>query len=307
MKLSILILNYFILACLYNLYSSNSGNEIRVGLSDLLPETINNILAQTTLPEEDTLVSYQSGTLPMIDDFSLKELDMCLVALPEGELIQLPEELNIQKIPIAYLTAVIIVHQDNPLNDITSDQLTSIYSDDASGIDVRSWRDVGLSSYSTALIKPYAVSQNESISSDLFRYLLLDSNAFKNSVSLVGQSEIEQSVSQDKSSIGIISNLPITQNVKVLHIAAGDDPIGYGPSNDNIFFSDYPIRLPFYLIFKDTDTERLLPLINKLLGADVETLLSNNGFFPVPSNIKDRFFLDLQAMVNDSTDEIQNN
>ena len=292
------ILTLLIVSLTLPLFSELIDNDIRLGFSDLIPNEFQTILEQKHLASDIALNITQSGTIPMIEEFRSGNLDLCVLASPEGTLASLPEELEISKIPIAYQSAVVIVHPDNPINELTLDQLASIFGNDASTVKVRSWRDIGLASFTMSLINPYAVHQSESIASDLFRHLVLGSSSFKQSVSAERSHEIEKRVSQDKASIGVITSLPKMQNLKVLFLAKEDSAIGYGPNSDNIYFSDYPLRLPLYLVFKEANINRLYPLIKTILGEDISDFLQNNGFFPVPKMILDKYSAELEIISN---------
>ena len=54
---------------------------------------------------------------------------------------------------------------------------------------------------------------------------------------------------QDKAAIGVFPSNPENANLKVLFVAQDEESIAYGPSIDNIYYSDYPIRLPFYIVY----------------------------------------------------------
>lgn len=297
---------FFRLPCLFTLcvfslisplFSDLIENEIRVGFSDLIPDEFQALLEEQNFESVIDLDISQLGSMPMIEEFRSGNMDLCLLASPEGTLGSFSEELEVLKIPIAYQSAVVIVHPDNPINELTLDQLASIYGDDVSTTKVRSWRDIGLGSFTISLINPYAVEQSESIASDLFRHSLLGSSPFKQTVSTHRSSLIEKKVSEDKAAIGIITTLPKTQNLKVLFLAKEASAIGYGPNSNNIYFSDYPLRLPLYLIFKEADINRLYPLIKTILGEEFSGFFGNNGFFPAPKMIRDKYSSELELEI----------
>ena len=279
------------------LFGDLIDNDIRVGFSDLIPSEFQTLLEKQNFASVIELDISKSGSMPMIEEFRSGNIDLCLLASPEGTLGSISEELDVLKIPIAYQSAVVIVHPDNPINELNLDQLASIYGDDVSSAKIRSWRDIGLGSFTISLINPYAVEQSESIASDLFRHFLLGSSPFKQSVSNQRSSVIEKKVSEDKAAIGIITMLPKMQNLKVLLLAKEASAIGYGPNSDNIYFSDYPLRLPLYLIFKEADINRLYPLIKTILGEEISGFFRNNGFFPVPKMIRDKYSSELELEI----------
>ena len=95
---------------------------------------------------------------------------------------------------------------------------------------------------------------------------------------------------------------PKNTNLKVLFIAQDDESIAYGPSIDNIYYSDYPIRLPFYIVYNIAETEQLYPLINVLLSDSVADIIAKNDFYPIPKVVREKLVIDLQLYLQENED-----
>ena len=72
----------------------------------------------------------------------------------------------------------------------------------------------------------------------------------KPSVSMVKDTEIEDLIGSEVASIAILSRMPENSNIKVLMLSSGDDTYSpaFSPSDYNVHYGDYPIRLTLSLI-----------------------------------------------------------
>lgn len=277
--------------------------------SDLIPNDLQEFLYNdvVSLDRElkadiTNLSAYQSGSLPMIEDFLSDRLDICILALPEDSEFPVLEDEKIIKIPFGYKSSVVVVNAENPISEITIDELASMFGDSSATANLLSWRDFGMSSFSTSSIKAYAVKEDAGIASDLFRYTVLSEKSFSSSVTFDGENNVQRMIVQDKAAIGVFPSNPKNANLKVLFVAQDEEAIAYGPSIDNIYYSDYPIRLPFYIVYNIADTEQLYPLINILLSDSVADIIEENDFYPIPKVIREKLIIDLQLYLQENED-----
>jgi len=277
--------------------------------SDLIPNDLQEFLYNDAVSldrelKADTtnLSAYQSGSLPMIEDFLSDRLDICILALPEDSEFPVLEDEKIIKIPFGYKSSVVVVNAENPISEITIDELASMFGDSSATANLLSWRDFGMSSFSTSSIKAYAVKEDAGIASDLFRYTVLSEKSFSSSVTFDGENNVQRMIVQDKAAIGVFPSNPKNANLKVLFVAQDEEAIAYGPSIDNIYYSDYPIRLPFYIVYNIADTEQLYPLINVLLSDSVADIIEENDFYPIPKVIREKLIIDLQLYLQENED-----
>lgn len=275
--------------------------------SDLIPDDFRELLNDSTASlkknynaEVSNLLALKMGSLPMIEDFLSDRIDICILAIPEKNDIPILDDDKLIKIPFGYKSSVVVINKENPVSELTLKQLATIFGEQSSSSNIRSWRDFGMSSFSTSSIKAYAVKEDEGITSDLFRYSVLNASSFNSSVVFDEVDDIERMITQDKAAIGIFPSIPNNPNLKVLFIAEDDQSIAYGPSIDNVFFSDYSIRLPFYIVYNQRDAERLFPLIKTLLGDSVSETLEANDFFPLPKVIREKYIIDSQLYIQEN-------
>ena len=301
-----LFLANFICICLFTHFFA-SGAEIKMAYSDLVPSALQKFLYNDSVLSDDGLDSgiinlsaYQSGSLPMIEDFLSERLDICILALPEGGEFPVLDNDNITKIPFGYKSSVVVVNAENPISEITIGQLSSMFGDTSTVGNLMSWRDFGMSSFSSSFIKSYSVKEDFGISSDLFRYTVLNEKPFSPSVTLESYDNVQRLILQDKAAIGVFPNKPENPNLKVLFVAQDNESIAYGPSIDNVYYADYPIRLPFYIVYNSTDNKQLFPLINSLLSENVADIISESDFFPVPKVIREKLIIDLQLYLQEN-------
>lgn len=283
------------------------ASEIRMAYSDLIRDDLQNFLSDHSISfqknfnaDVNNLSIYKSGSLPMIEDFLSDRLDLCILAIPEGSDLPILEDDKLVKIPLAYKSSIVVVNRDNAISELTVDQLFKLFGITGSTASMLSWRDFGLASFSTSFIKAYSVQEDIGISSDLFRYTALNSMAFNLNVEFGQMEEVERRIVQDKTAIGLFPSIPENPNLKVLFIAQDDESIAYGPSIDNIYYSDYIIRLPFYIVYNIRDTKRLYPLINTLLSDSVAEILEANHFFPLPKVIREKYIIDTQLYLQEN-------
>lgn len=279
----------------------------RMAYSDLISSDLREFLyndavsLNKNIDADITNLSVSSyGSLPIIEDFLSEDLDICILVLPEESEFPTLDDDKIIKIPFGYKSSIIVVNAENPLSEITIDELANIFGDSSTISNLISWRDFGISSFSTNSIKTYSVKEDAGISSDLFRYKVLNEKPFSSSVTFDIQENVQRIMSQDKASIGVFPNYPENPNLKVLFIAQDEESIAYGPSIDNIYYSDYPIRLAFYIVYNLEDTERLYPLINILLSDSVADILGDNELFPIPKVIREKLVIDLQLYLQEN-------
>lgn len=286
-----------------------SAVETRMAFSDLIPNDLQKFLYNDTLSLDRefkadivNLSVYQSGSLPMIEDFLSDQLDICILALPEGREFPILEDDKIIKIPFGYISSVVVVNVENPISEITIDELVSMFGDSSASANLLSWRDFGMASFSTSSIKAYAVKEDAGISSDLFRYSVLSEKSFSSSVSLGSEDEVQRMIVQDKAAIGVFPAKPKNANLKVVFVAQDKESIAYGPSANNVYYSDYPIRLPFYIVYNKADSKQLYPLINILLSDSVCDIIEENDFYPIPKVIREKLIIDLQMYLQENDD-----
>jgi len=266
-----------------------SGASFNVAISDLLAEHVREPI-QAYTQNRDSEVEVQSmGSLPAMDELRDDAVDLAVVAVPIGR--NVPRE-EFRTFPLAYDIAVVAVNVSNPIEEISVPDLAGIFGVEE-GTSHSSWGELGLSGWGGRKIKPLAASGNEGVSLELFKYMTLGGGALKQNVGLVGPSEAVNQVAADSTAIAVLPSAPDGSQVKTLLVSSDPETTAFGPMPENVHNGDYPIRLPFYLVFKEQNAQRVRPLLRVLLGDDVALALRDNEIMPLPDTVRRKFLIDL--------------
>lgn len=271
------------------LLATAQADEIRIAASDLLAEYIRAPLEAYGEYYESNYVIDSIGSLPALDRLRSDEIDIAIIAVPEGSPVP-REEFDIY--PFAYDAAVIVVNDMNPINEVSLSHLGGIFGN-SEEFSFNAWGDVGLSGWSSRNIKPLVGTSEGSITLELFKYSVLEGGAMKPSVAMVKADEIENLLRSDPASIAILSSVPKNDKVKVLLLSDGKDAPAFGPSDDNVYYGDYPIRLAFYIAHNKQNSAKLRQVIRALLDDEVAASLRENDLIALPDTVRRKFLIDL--------------
>jgi len=269
--------------------SSLQAEEIRIGASDLLADYIE---APLQAYGEENGLSFAIdgiGSLPALDRLRSDEIDLAIVAVPEGDDVP-REEFDIY--PFAYDAAVVAVNESNPIDEISLAYLGGIFGSNEE-YNFNTWGDLRLSGWGSRNIKPLAGTSADSIALELFKYSVFKGGAMKPAVAMVKDSEIEDLLRSDAASIAILSRMPVKSGVKVLMVSEREGSPAFGPSDDNVHYGDYPIRLAFYIAYNPRDEAKLRPIVRELLNDEVAASLRENDLLALPDTVRRKLLIDL--------------
>ena len=274
-----------------SLIATAQAEEIRIAVSDLLADYIRAPLKFYGAENDTTFVVDSIGSLPALDRLRSDEIDLAIVAIPEGD--EVPrDEFNIY--PFAYDVAVIVVNDSNPIDEISVARLGGIFGSNEE-LNLNTWGELGLSGWGSRNIKALAGTNDKSIALELFKHSIFKGGGLKPNVSMVKDTEIEDLIGSDAASIAILSRMPENSNTKVLMVSSGGDTYApaFGPTDDNVHYGDYPIRLTFYILYNTRDDVKVRSAIRELLNDEVATSLRANDFIALPDTLRRKFLIDL--------------
>jgi ABC-type phosphate transport system substrate-binding protein len=280
-----------LLLLLFTLILTAQAEEIRIAASDLLADYIKSPLNACAVENDITLVVDSIGSLPALDRLRSDEIDLAIIAVPDGE--EVPRD-EFSVYPFAYDVAVIVVNASNPIDEISVASLGGIFGSNEE-LNLNTWGELGLSGRGSRNIKALAGTSDESIALELFKYSILKGGVMKPSVSMVKDTEVEDLLRSDASSIAILSRMPENKNIKVLMVSSDSDTYApaFGPSDDNVHYGDYPIRLAYYIVYNLRDDAKLRSTIRELLNDEVATSLRSKDLIALPETIRRKFLIDL--------------
>lgn len=166
----------------------------------------------------------------------------------------------------------IVVHPNNPVNELTLEQLEKIYNGTYTN-----WNEVG---GNNAVIITYG-RQSTSGTYDFFREHVLHNTNFRaDNRELAGNAEIVQSVQGDINGIGYVGVAYTKQgvNVKVLKIKASESATAYEPSVVNVKSGDYAIARKLYIYTNGNPTGVLADYVAFILSPNGQQILEEVGY-----------------------------
>ena len=155
---------------------------------------------------------------------------------------------------------VIAVNSENPVSDLTKEQLKDIFSGK-----ITNWKEVGGPDAEINLI----TREEGSGTLDAFQSIVLGSDTKMKPEAIVQSSTeaVKQSVKQDPNAIGFVSYAHMGDDVKALSIG------GVTPSESTIADGTYELQRPFIFLVKGAATEDLKEFIDWVMGPEGSKIL----------------------------------
>jgi phosphate transport system substrate-binding protein len=269
--------------------------EVRVVGSDMLGANFPDALRAYSQRNDLGVTLNLAGSRSGMEQLASGKADLVLACFAPSE--KLPEAPFVAW-PVAYHTAVVVVPAALPLSQISFDQLNMIYGDVAqSGL--KRWNDLGVSGlWANRNILPNMLGQAGGLTCDLFRYTVLQVPSFRPTVGM--QSSLAECLTRirgEEGGMAILPVLPVGQtNLKTLLLAKGKQDVAFGPTPDNLYSGDYPIRLPVYLVFRREAAKQLQPVLRYLLGEDAVPLWEDAKLVPLPLRVRNQQIFDLEIL-----------
>jgi len=166
----------------------------------------------------------------------------------------------------------IYVNPDNPLKEITLDQLKDIFTGK-----ITSWKDLGWED------KPIIVYTRENSSGT---YVFFKEHVLKNqdytskAQSMPGTASVVNAVSKEKYSIGY-GGIAYAKGVKILAVKKDKDSPAYLPTEENIKKAVYPISRYLYMYTCEYEDPEVKAFIDWVLSEEGQKVILGVGYFPV--------------------------
>lgn len=271
----------------------SAARPISLAGSDLLADVLAPLLQEYQESSEATWEYALRGSIPALKALESGEAEIAIIAIPPQD--PLPEDAY-TLIPFAYQAAFVLVNRNNPVAELSLPQLQGIFTQNP-GERLERWGQLGLEGILTSRsIQAFLANPDNSVLVELFKSEALDGKSLRNTATLVSNNlELYNMVSTDAGVIGISDRPPNGSEARPVPISSGErGSYAFGPTPENIYYADYPLRLPFYIaIPRQADPQDYGRLIAFLLSDEVATALAKNGFIPLPQNIRKRTLLEL--------------
>jgi phosphate transport system substrate-binding protein len=181
---------------------------------------------------------------------------------------------------VGYDALAVYIHKDNPLNEISIDQLAAIFVE---GGTITKWSQLGVTIPGAADDEIVRVSrQSSSGTYEFFREHVLNKKDFKlGSRDMNGSKEVVELVSNTKTAIGYSGMGYATSSVKMLSISPkpGDPPVP--PTVENTLSKRYALARSLHLYTLGEPEGAVKQYIDWILSVPGQKILEENGYVPV--------------------------
>jgi len=180
---------------------------------------------------------------------------------------------------IGYDALAVYAHKDNPIDDISIEELAEIYGDGGS---IDNWSQV--SDKTAGLGKIVRVSrQNNSGTYAYFREVVLgETKDYKlGSMDQSGSKDVVALVGRTKGAIGYSGMGYATDEVKMLNIAKVKGEEAVSPTLENAKNGSYPITRPLYIYTIGEPAESIKKYIDWIMSPEGQTVVAELGYVPI--------------------------
>jgi phosphate transport system substrate-binding protein len=181
---------------------------------------------------------------------------------------------------VGYDALAIFVHKDNPLEEITIDQLAAIFREHGT---LRWWTDLGIQSPGCRSNEMILVSrQSNSGTYHYFREAILGKTGdFKlGTLDLHGSKDVVELVSRTPCAIGYSGMGYATSGVKMLRVKRRANEAAYAPSVENTQGGTYPIARPLYMYTRGEVNASVRQYLDWVQSEQGQMIVLATGYVP---------------------------
>jgi phosphate transport system substrate-binding protein len=181
---------------------------------------------------------------------------------------------------VGYDALAVYVNKDNPLDEITFDQLAQMFGE--TGTTLR-WSQIGVTIPGVRNDKLVLISrQSSSGTYSFFREHVLAKKDFKlGSLDMNGSKEVVELVSSTKTGIGYSGMGYVTKGVKMLKLAVKPGDPAVAPTVENTLSKKYPLARSLHLYTLGAPEGEAKNFIDWILSDAGQRILQESGYVPV--------------------------
>lgn len=180
-------------------------------------------------------------------------------------------ERGLWSVEIARDGLAVVVHPENPVKDLTFEQIRDIYAGE-----ITNWNQVGGSDAKIHLIAREEGSGTRSAFEDL---VMTDERITPKAIVQNSNGSVKQLVSNDRYAIGFISLGLVNDKIAALELN------GVTASYDNILNGSYELYRPFLFVANSEPTGTAKEFVEFILSDEGQQLLVQKGLVPVAEGI----------------------
>ena len=186
---------------------------------------------------------------------------------------------------VGYDALAIYVHKDNPMNEITLDQIAQIYVE---GGKLTKWADLGVTIPGAADDEIVRVSrQSSSGTYEFLREHVLNKKDFKlGSRDMNGSKEVVELVASTLTAIGYSGMGYATPAVKMLKVKKTASDPAYEPNVANTLAKTYPIARSLQVYTLGEPQSSIKKYIDWMMSDAGQKVVEATGYVPLPADLR---------------------
>ena len=201
----------------------------------------------------------------------------------EKQELQTRQNKEAREFIVGYDALSIYVHKNNPLNEISIEQLAEIYRRDGK---IRKWADLGVTAIPGAKGDEIIVvsRQNNSGTHQYFKEAVVGSKADQrpDTINQNGSADVVTLVGTTPNSIGYSGMGYRTDAVKVLKVSRKKGESSVAPSVETTLDKSYPVARPMFFYTAGEPAEPVRKYIDWVMHAGGQAVLQEQGYVPLP-------------------------
>ena len=168
---------------------------------------------------------------------------------------------------------VIAVNKENPIEDLTKEQLKDIFSGK-----IRNWKEIGGPDAEIHVV----VREEGSGTRSSFQSLVMGDAKIRSDAIVQGSTEsVKQTVKQDPYAIGFVSMSHMSDDVKAIKVD------GVEPSEKTVADGSYPLVVPFVFLTKGEPTGVVKDFIKWVFSPEGQNIIRSEKVVPAIANVSD--------------------
>jgi phosphate transport system substrate-binding protein len=194
----------------------------------------------------------------------------------DEEMLAAQKNIHPKEIIVASDGIVVVVNPENPISELTIEQLGKIFTGEYAR-----WSDIGGSD------KQIVVLSRESSSGTytFFQEMVLKKQDYTTKAKLLpATSAIIQSASSDKWAIGYVGlgyALAAKDKVKIIAVKVDDKSSSVMPSGQTVKSGQYPISRPLYLYFNSEKEGKVKKFVDFCLSDEGQSIVTETGYVAI--------------------------
>lgn len=266
---------------------SAEAREIRVVGSDVIRESLKPSFEMFT----DKVVDEMKGSFNALKKLEDEEADIAIVAIPDG--VELPGS-EWECRPLAFEAAILAVNNVNPLKEMSFDEAEKLFSNPGIG----SWGKIGVKGeLDGKSVRLVTIDDRASLVRELFMAKVLSGEDFNMNVEFEKDTkQLEEVVRDRQESIVLMNKVPENGRALSLLDKKKGDEFSFDPTVENVYYGDYPLRLPYYVVYLKKKEKDISEFVSYLYSEGVQEKLRERHLYVVPEKIRKRYLEELDIL-----------